>query len=821
MDWFRTPASSPIAHSAPVNDASVKIFTPRQDPDAVGDEKQTEIRDRIGRSMLNELVTCPCDAFFKEYLPPLPPGYPALTAQVSRMLTEKKIMTTGLFTAFRNITPSGLKARYERDKAHAKPGQVVPVVNEKTIFSSFGKIVTEIRNCLLCIPGLYVNPFPLALCPDTWLGSAVSGANFRIDCCTTSQVDSDGKPDLEGKRLHVRNIVTPMEWKISSSERRSNRLQVTAAANHIMNDDVRRMFLYGISVENERVTLWYYSRSHSVMSKSFDFVHEPHRLVELFIRLFCAKKEQLGFDPCISIPKAANGKQFLYKLPPTPEAKGDKPKGKRRYFLTTEIVDEYRSTRIAGRSTRVWKVVEVKGSSLELVDPNAEPLILKDAWITHDADTEKEIQDKVFGDIEKFASRDTVWASDELLKKFPKAALKSFEKALENYTNYFSLIRHHYVGKPNKELSKEACWTALDVFFQVKPERPQTTTSTQRSGDKSGSNKRSVTKDGDILKQREYRAFESKRRCFFVYELVCTRVSNLPTLGDAMDVLYQAYYALMMMFCAGWIHRDISHGNILAYKTPDGQWQVKLSDLEYARKFPPEDGKVRTDPKTGTPYFMAHELLASAVLYEPKTTRPTKYFAPGEILPEREPKQGLKRAVMHNLQHDLESIWWMALWLSTMRTDLQDAYYAAKPIFQGSITLSTERYNCFTLGFGDEFQAKMDPSLQNIITELDELRDLLLSEYRGRHPDDACDLRKYSDACAGFLNFFAFINPSVGTWGPLALKDPSWLADPKPEEEEPSRIQPEPADRSTAVAELEASRSRTTYSIQEEAEPVL
>jgi len=45
------------------------------------------------------------------------------------------------------------------------------------------------------------------------------------------------------------------------------------------------------------------------------------------------------------------------------------------------------------------------------------------------------------------------------------------------------------------------------------------------------------------------------------------------------------------MFCAGWVHRDISSGNILAYKARTGDpWIAKLADLEYAKRFPPPEG---------------------------------------------------------------------------------------------------------------------------------------------------------------------------------------------------------------------------------------
>ncbi len=54
--------------------------------------------------------------------------------------------------------------------------------------------------------------------------------------------------------------------------------------------------------------------------------------------------------------------------------------------------------------------------------------------------------------------------------------------------------------------------------------------------------------------------------------------------------------ALQLMFCAGWVHRDISSGNIMAHGDPNA-WQAKLGDLEYAKKYDCGDG-ASIDPKT-------------------------------------------------------------------------------------------------------------------------------------------------------------------------------------------------------------------------------
>jgi len=50
------------------------------------------------------------------------------------------------------------------------------------------------------------------------------------------------------------------------------------------------------------------------------------------------------------------------------------------------------------------------------------------------------------------------------------------------------------------------------------------------------------------------------------------------------------------MFLAGWVHRDISGGNILWYSLNGSEPRGILSDLEYAKHI--DDTTYCTDPKT-------------------------------------------------------------------------------------------------------------------------------------------------------------------------------------------------------------------------------
>lgn len=44
------------------------------------------------------------------------------------------------------------------------------------------------------------------------------------------------------------------------------------------------------------------------------------------------------------------------------------------------------------------------------------------------------------------------------------------------------------------------------------------------------------------------------------------------------------YIALSVIHSAGWVHRDISGGNLYTYRTPDGKQTGLIGDLEYAKR---------------------------------------------------------------------------------------------------------------------------------------------------------------------------------------------------------------------------------------------
>ncbi|KAJ8495372.1 hypothetical protein ONZ45_g12899 [Pleurotus djamor] len=148
----------------------------------------------------------------------------------------------------------------------------------------------------------------------------------------------------------------------------------------------------------------------------------------------------------------------------------------------------------------------------------------------------------------------------------------------ERYKGYFmTIIADHECGI-SKELSKDATVErALSADLldpqNHSPQRPART---------------------------QHRAFVPRKHHRVVFKEFCSTVGDLETMGEVASVLEQTTIALRLMLCAGWVHRDISSGNILAFRPTDTERrQAKLSDLKYARKYPPDPTyQAAIDPKT-------------------------------------------------------------------------------------------------------------------------------------------------------------------------------------------------------------------------------
>ncbi|TFK45762.1 hypothetical protein OE88DRAFT_1740027 [Heliocybe sulcata] len=449
------------------------------------------------------------------------------------------------------------------------------------------------------------------------------------------------------------DVLVNAEYKVKNAakEVNDNRRKVLSAAIHVMDDDVRRTHMYSITIEDDQFMPWYWSRSHSARSEPVNFVNDVETILKILISLLFASEQELGLDSTVQrcFDEKRNNTCFVYKI------------GK-KYFKTVQSIIENRALVMTTRATRVFRVVEVKDfNDLSELGPEK---VLKDVWLESKADTEKGIQTKLFARFDALADRLSGAGPEPIqLQAMKNEDVKTTlidAITTKKYKNYFLTIEWDSEGTSCKAVADDAKRSPFceEERASVRPARVVYADLSRSYGSPHPINTSSPTPN--ISTER---AFATKRPYRVVYNEVCEplhHVASLATVLKAMidclrgmrllhlvsPLLSPGIPAVQLMYCVGWIHRDVSSGNLLWYGA--GERGI-LSDLEYAKEFNPQ-GSGQPDPKTGTVYFMAIEIASQLHLFLPERGFGKKAH------PLR------THHVIHNFQHDLESFFWLLMW---------------------------------------------------------------------------------------------------------------------------------------------------------------
>ncbi|PPQ90042.1 hypothetical protein CVT25_006359 [Psilocybe cyanescens] len=652
----------------------------------------TQLRPTIAKEMDGEFVRCPIDEFLKAYLPFAPDE--AETKHFVRTLLQ-------------DIPSASTVSGGQQIRSGAKPKRSILLGDEElyqlrhypkldikrsthgseiVAYQAWVDIAQAIGNIQHPQDTRKRNQYTYRNMPSKRIAADIQGSNNKIDAAFIRTCELF-------EPLRTTDIAVVIEQKLSTADNRKNALQAVSANVQIMNDDIRRMFTFGITIESDEVTLWYHSRSHSAASERFSFIQNPKLLIKVLTAFLFATDEELGYDPMVTREKDG---LYTFKIP-DPVLTDHFQR-----FRTVETLSEYRSNNITGRMARVYQVTKL--------DDNGEaiggPLVLKDVWLDNSAKTEREIQNAIFDDIERFWQTPTKIEELRQLQEEHKQLVKD-----KGYRQYFLAIVLDHSGTTTTHYPAAAV-IEKGILLELDLKEASPTTGTGVKSTFSGS--RSRNENTHPVESRDFtvpvapRTFGIKKHYRVVFQEVCKTVGTLGTLGEVVNVLHQALTPLQLLLCAGWVHRDISSGNIMAYRSDldniQEPWQVKLADLEYAKKFPPpNDYEASADPKTGTPYFMPLEVmlkryLNSTDMKEDMQADRQRVSAVQEARAARAratavSKLGSSRIVVHNFQHDLESLWWILLWTVTCRIKSGAAY--GKPIFVNQMEPTKERYDCF------------------------------------------------------------------------------------------------------------------------------
>ncbi|KAJ3558621.1 hypothetical protein NP233_g11472 [Leucocoprinus birnbaumii] len=508
-----------------------------------------------------------------------------------------------------------------------------------------------------------------------------------------------------------------------------NREQLVGAANQIMNDDPRRMWMYGITIEAEKMAVWYFSRSHSVKCTSFDFSANVDLFIAIMLSLLFSTDKEMGYDPTVHRVIFSNEICYVYEVG---------PKGSQTYWRTITPIHNPRLLCITGKKTRVWRAVQVsglEGKQLQELYPGNE-VALKDVWLDEGALTEKKIQQEIFKMLDNVSPENYAWARETVRNRIRDAIVN------KTYTRYFMEIVTDYQGEVARapSLLSEADSSILGFV----------STKRKASGDDNivgGSTQYSypsmhtgVRLGSEGIPNRAPRQHLPKQQYRVVYKHIGTALHECQDLPATFSGLLDVYFALILLFLSGWVHRDISTGNILILKDPrSGRLVGKLSDLEYAKDV---RNQTATPSSLKTKYIPVEtpssptQVLPQDLL---KTNSETQTHSSSPNLPRNQVsrRHGPRRSLLsptHRFHHDIESLWWIIVWILMVRVDheqmtLESGIKFEERIFTHRSTPTQERVGLFKDTVGGWIT---HPDLTQAVLYLDEIRAALVEVYHQR-----------------------------------------------------------------------------------------
>ncbi|KAI5993507.1 hypothetical protein EDD15DRAFT_899625 [Pisolithus albus] len=390
--------------------------------------------------------------------------------------------------------------------------------------------------------------------------------------------------------------------------------KVISSLHHIMRSDPCRRSTLGVTIEDTQMRFWFTCRAITLVSEPFDFFTEPGHLIHFFCSVAFADEQQLGWDPTVQ-RVCVEGKPQYNITVRTDE-------GKETVYQTTKMISDFSAHAMQGRGTRVFQV----RLTLQNGQPvhNAEPLVLKDSWRELDRTREDQILVQIFNDLGKeygtvkgTEARNyflTVLAAGDVMVHGEKDKTTSLLRDADELPPDFGL--HPLRADDLPEWKPTRTGEGLTPNFSCVPPS---------------------VKKSKIHHRIHYR---------LVFKEVCQPIHDLKRLDTVFKVLMDIHKALQLLHSIGWVHRDLSTGNVLYWGG-----MGKLADLEYAKHM---NSKVTHEVRTGTLEFIACEVEGQKYLFR----RPTgELFTPVEY------------SFKFNPLHDMESLWWIVTWILYYHVD--------------------------------------------------------------------------------------------------------------------------------------------------------
>ncbi|KAI0093407.1 hypothetical protein BDY19DRAFT_1064761 [Irpex rosettiformis] len=514
-------------------------------------------------------------------------------------------------------------------------------------------------------------------------------------CCFDK---STGKPDAyfvlkdrflsdrpDGRR-YWRDLATPGEFKLRDTldDLQDDIKKTCWNMYKIMVGDPRRRSVFAFTIENTTMRVWMGNRSEVIVTEPFNFITDHRKVVHFFLSQLYGSEVDLGIgsgDMTIISAEEQEIPRYRIKVRQVVNPSRRRLVVEELVYHTTRLISDDGAKSFRGSGTRVWEVVQV----VDGVERTDTPLALKDHWVDDSRQCEGNIIQEILGD---------PGISDKQRRALTALLLAPVARG-DVY------ILDEFDGKEKLDDTRTLSTRGADIpenatVFSLKP--GDKLPATAKSGGKGG-NRGAREKDTVVI-------YESKRHHRAVFAQVLEPLSKETSLHRVFSALYSVTFGLLFMHdCGpGWVHRDISTGNILLFP---GKNIAKLSDLEYAKRL---DDVTKHAIRTGTMNFIAVEVDKGMYMFteDPKAKDEAEidmddmadeiegFLASAGVIPSTSVDEEIsslefadEEPFFYNPLHDLESIWWIAVYFvvnkktalahrkrSAVGSDHQDIVYA-------------------------------------------------------------------------------------------------------------------------------------------------
>ncbi|KAJ3837512.1 hypothetical protein F5878DRAFT_622228 [Lentinula raphanica] len=697
----------------------------------------------------------PVEDFFHSILPPLPRSSKNdLVGEVIAKLEENKTIKNDRWAAFR-VDP----CKHSEKEPQAFQG-LTGVWND--VISAAKVVDGSLEQTLgLVVNGhAYIHSDQVQLCqPD-----AFNELCSKIQPTTNSDTSNAKRRKAPEDRYYVYDIANPHQFKKGDGVNQiiEDFSKVVYDMEQVLARDPCRRFTFGTTIENRTTRLWFLSRASLLRSTSFDFMTDRRELVHLILSLAFSSLRDLGWDTTMTFSHVDSCSRRQYTI----DVDGHQ-------FTTTKVLSDASADSPLGRATRVWQVTDSAGH----------PRVLKDVWLETDRKEEHVILENILDAAKSIKSEHEYDYRAELEKRMLKPmahcrVLVDDEtvdgepvKGPPDDTGAI-MLRGYDLGsaKPVKLLPDKTSTPPPppSITYSMPGDRDYIPSSNSRLAE--GPNTRSEHLDPsvsspqvtlaqvnqtaatNVAQRKAASTYAGHHRYHYriVFEQCATTIYDERNLGNVLRALLDVTRALWIIYLAGWVHRDISGGNVYWFAHAK---TGLLGDFEYAVKRSEER---HHDVRTGTPFFMAAETMRNVYLYLPdnnKKAPPKSLLDPLNPAEEEEdaapiPVAESEYPFSYNPLHDLESIWWIIVYVLFFNDD--ESFHSLEPdirqeqmekLFHGQLDITDRQpfLKELSIGYIKVLKKWLSPTLYPALDLLVPLASDLITAYTNSeetHPNE-------------------------------------------------------------------------------------